>query len=332
MADILPDKGIEKLLEEGVILNGDKNQIRPNSYVFRLGVTVRFFSTNERKTGEMGDILEIEPGDSVLVTSVETLKFEKISDVFKNHQICAFLTPTTTLVREGLQLPTTKIDPGYGGTLNWTIRNDSVETVKLEIGEPIFKATFFLLSSEEELSEKTYGQREEADFYHNKEGLVESKRRLPVDLENRKKIRVSSKGTEIERLKKSGFPYNFIATQLQLVGENIEIVSKDFAKIEAKVEAQSKALSKQMGAIEKELREKLDEETTNAINNIDNIIFKKMTLGGLTALSTLLALGAGVKFLIDKQYTECIAPAAAILAVVIALFALLLSRLKGSQN
>jgi len=147
MARILSDKEIKKLLDNEIITDGDLDQVRSNSYVFRLGTKVRFFSTNESKEGEIGNILEINPGDSVLVISMEEVDFasEKIKNLYDKDQLCAFLTPSTTLVREGFQLPSTKIDPGYNGTLNWTIRNSGVEVLKMEMGEPVFKATFFFL-------------------------------------------------------------------------------------------------------------------------------------------------------------------------------------------
>ena len=317
MARILSDKEIEKLLENEIITEGDRNQVRANSYVFRLGNEVRFFSTNERKKGDIGDILEINAGDSALVSSIEVVDFDnlKISNAYKGHQLCALLTPTTTLIREGLQLPTTKIDPGYNGTLNWTIRNSSIETVKMEIGEPIFKATFFLLSEDEELPDKAYGERETRDYYQSKIGLVESKRRLPIDVDKRKKICVSSKGTEFERLKQSGFPYDFIATQLQQVGENLEIVTKDFARIDAKVEKQNRELSQKIDGAGENLLKVIDEKINKILGDVNNIVFNKLVLSGISALTVLLAIGAGVKHLIDKNLAHLIAPIASISAL-----------------
>lgn len=53
MATILSDAEIAKLLEQGIISDGDRYQVRPNSYVFRLGGKVKFSSTGERKEGEV---------------------------------------------------------------------------------------------------------------------------------------------------------------------------------------------------------------------------------------------------------------------------------------
>ena len=318
MARILSDKEIEKLLDHEIISEGDRNQIRANSYVFRLGKKVRFFSTGERKSGEEGDILEIDASDSALVHSFETINFSKskIEKLYEGNQLSAFLTPTTTLVREGLQLPTTKIDPGYSGDLNWTIRNSSMNLIQLEMGEPLFKATFFLLMEDEEIPDKLYGERVDRDYYQDKTGIVESKRRLPVDVDKRNKIRVSSKGTEFERLKQSGFPYDFIATQLQKVGDQLLIVSKDFARIDDKFEKQNRELSQKIDKIEEHVLSVIDNKIGKFLGDVDTIIFTKLVYSLTVLLSILLALGAGVKYLIDKNLSDFIAPIASILALI----------------
>ena len=317
MTLILSDVEIQKLLDHDIIKDGDRNQVRANSYVFRLGKEVRFNSTGERKPGELGDILEINPGDSVLVHSLEFLNFEKsaVNEVYPDKLICAFLTPITTLMREGLQLLTTKIDPGYFGTPNWTIRNSSVEPVKLEIGEPIFKATLFLLSANEEIPEKSYGEREDKDFYQGKTGLVGSKRRLPVDAEKRKKICVSSKGTEFERLKQSGFPYDFIATQLQNVGDSIQIVTKDFARMDEKVEKRNQELSQKMDRIKESISKVADDKAQAMLGQVDDMVVRKLTSSGVMVFTIFCAMVGGAAYLIEKNHIDLIAPGGGILAV-----------------
>ena len=334
MARILSNKEIKKLLDNEIILEGDRSQIRSNSYVFRLGKEVHFFSTKERKSGDIGDILIINAGDSSLVHSHEIVDFTQstIDKLYKGHQICALLTPTTTLVREALQLPSTKIDPGYTGSLNWTIRNSSVEEIKMELGEPIFKATFFLLIEDEELPDKLYGDREERDYYQDKTGLVESKRRIPVDIKSRKKICVSSKGTELERLKQSGFPYDFIATQLQQVGDHLEIVTKDFARIDAKVEKQNRELGQKIDKVQEHLLEIIGEKFGGFVKDVDNMIFSKLVFGGISFFSILLAMAAGIKYLIDKNFSYLIAPCASIIALLGFVFLIVLKYIKGKKE
>ena len=318
MAQILSDKEIRKLIDKAIISEADPEQVRANSYVLRMGKEVRFFSTREKKAGSLGDILVVNPGDSVLVHSIETMDFSQstIDELYQGKQLCAFLTPSTTLVREAMQLPSTKVDPGYIGTLNWTIRNSGVEPLQMEMGEPIFKATFFLLSDNEEIPEKDYGARSERDFYQGKTGLVDSKRRLPVDIATRTKITVSSKGTELERLKQSGFPYDFLATQLQQVGDHLDIVTQDYARIDKRVESQGAALSQKVSELEEHFRSIVDKEVMDFTASVDNIVFRKVAGGGVMLLSVVLALGAGVKYLIDKGQSSLIAPIAAVLAMV----------------
>ncbi|MDD5519487.1 MAG: hypothetical protein PHI84_01575 [Kiritimatiellae bacterium] len=334
MARILSDKEIQKLLDNGMISKGDLKQIRANSYVFRLGQEVRFFSTKEKKTGILGDILEINAGDSALVHSIEIVDFsqEVIDRLYKGYQLCALLTPSTTLIREGLQLPSTKIDPGYMGTLNWTIRNSGIEPVQMELGEPIFKATFFLLVEKEEIPQNKYGSRSERDFYHGKTGLVDSKRRLPVDINTRKKICVSSKGTEFERLKQSGFPYDFIATQLKQVGDQMEIVTDDFARIDDHVKEQNKDLTQKINEIEGRVQGIIDKKMDSVFERMDNMVFKKLVGGGVAMVSLLMGLGAGVKYLIDIKQSSLITPIASVLAVVGVLSVVIYSCIGGRRK
>jgi len=291
MARILSDKEINKLIDNDIIIDGDKNQVRSNSYLFRLGEEVRFLSTNERIEGDIGNILVVGPSDSAMVISLEDLNLKNIDKLFKSNQICGFLTPPTTLIREGINLPSTKIDPGFKGTLNWTIKNNSLQPLELEIGEPIYKCTFMLLTEEEEIPEFLYGERDDVDFYQGRTGLVESKRRLPVDKDKRKKICVSSVGTEFQRLKQAGFPYDFIGTQLQQLGGKLELVSKDFVRIK-----------EQIGRVEEKIIKDINK-------NVNDIVVSKLIYGAGTFFTIIFALGALGKFLIDEGKTIYIAPA-----------------------
>lgn len=323
MAIILSDVEIKKLLDNEIIIEGDEEHIRSNSYVFRLGTEVRFFSTNDRKKGELGNILIINPGDSVLVTSIEEVDFssDKISKIYKERQLCAFLTPSTTLVREGFQLPSTKIDPGYSGTLNWTIRNSSVEKQEMEMGEPVFKATFFLLTENEEIPEQIYGDKKERDFYQEKTGLVESKRRMPVDRSGIKTICVESEGTELERLKQSGFPYNFIAQQLHQVGQDLEIVTEDFARLDKLFHKLNEKFEKQDVKIE-ELLEKMDLLTSSIKEQkilfrryVDESVFRKLVLSWITVFTVVCAIIAGGGWLWEKGLFGWVPPISGFLAL-----------------
>lgn len=145
MARILADKDIRKLLGT-VILNADEQRINPNGIEIRLGKHVLFHSTDEEK--ELGPemFLKVVPGETVTISSYERFDFtgETISRIFPGCNLMAFITPTTTMMREGIMQSSTKVDPGWAGTLNWGLRNSSIRDFILGYGEPIFKLTFFL--------------------------------------------------------------------------------------------------------------------------------------------------------------------------------------------
>ena len=90
------------------------------------------------------------------------------------------ITPTTTMMREGITMAATKVDSGFKGTLNWGLRNSSTKDLILKSSEPIFKLTIFRLE-QDEVPEMEYGKREN-DAYQGSDGIVVSKRRLPVDI------------------------------------------------------------------------------------------------------------------------------------------------------
>jgi deoxycytidine triphosphate deaminase len=55
----------------------------------------------------------------------------------------AFVTPTTTMMREGIMQSSTKIDSGFRGTLNWGLRNSSIKDFILEFGRTDIQADDF---------------------------------------------------------------------------------------------------------------------------------------------------------------------------------------------
>ena len=149
MADILPDKEIEKLLGN-CIINGEKEHIKSSSYVLRLGEEAKFFSTNETKNLAKGSYLEIGPGEMVLIHSIEDINFkEAVQEIYPGCELAGFITPTTTMMREGFLFSATRIEPGFKGTLNWSIRNSTTKPILLPFGEELFKLTIFKLSEHE---------------------------------------------------------------------------------------------------------------------------------------------------------------------------------------
>ncbi len=261
MAKILADKDIKRLLDV-CILKGSEDCIKPNSYELRLGSEVKFFATDERKKIEEGQFLEIDVGQMVSIASLETIDFtiEKVQQVFKKSMLMGFITPTTTMMREGFFLTATKIDAGFKGTLNWGIRNNSNKPIKLQYGEKLFKLTIFQLDPDES-PEIPYGGRK-TDFYQDSKGIVPSARKIPVDISNELVVRATKEKIDPKKqLQEAGYPFNHISTELIGLHGKFEIVSRDVAVLRDDFER-----------FTKELSNKIDGETTSLKNEIDKIM------------------------------------------------------------
>src|ERR1700730_2372940 len=169
MAQILPDREIRKLLGT-VILNADPSRINPNGIEIRLGKHVLFHSTDEERELGPGMFVKVRPGESVAIASYETFVFtrEAIHKIFPGCDLMALITPTTTMMREGIMQATTKVDSGWSGNLNWGLRNRSIKDFFIGYCEPIFKLTLFLLENGE-IPETPYGERS-SDRYQNSQG------------------------------------------------------------------------------------------------------------------------------------------------------------------
>jgi deoxycytidine triphosphate deaminase len=125
---ILPDRDIRGLLKD-VIAGGDPDLINPNGIELRLGKNVRFLSTGEELHLEPEQFLKVCPGETVLISSLEKIDFtrETVQKHFPKCMLMAFITPTTTMMREGILEASTKVDAGFGGILNWGLRNGSAK-------------------------------------------------------------------------------------------------------------------------------------------------------------------------------------------------------------
>jgi len=169
MAKVLADHDIRRLLGT-VILNADEQRINPNGIEIRLGKSVLFQSTDEEKELGPGNYLKVLPGESVTISSFEDFVFTRdaIEKVFPKCDLMALITPTTTMMREGIVQCATKVDSGWDGTLDWGLRNSSIRDFILGYGEPIFKLTIFLLEGAER-PDIPYGERQN-DRYQHTEG------------------------------------------------------------------------------------------------------------------------------------------------------------------
>jgi|SRR5208282_2544533 deoxycytidine triphosphate deaminase len=264
MANVLPDREIKALLGK-VILGGSAECIRVNSYEVRLGHKARFDSTGEDVEIPDGNFLEIEPGDFITVESLEKfdLSAETAKTIGKGNGIFAWITPTTTMMREGFLFASTKVDAGYKGNLNWGIRNSSIKIVKLQQGEHLFKLTFMELS-EGERPDKFYGD-DKQDRYQDTSGIRESVRLIPADIPDRLVVRRSQRKIDpIKQLTQAGYPFNHIGTELiaiqgqfKIVSEDVALVKNGFDGLEKKIEAETKSLSGSIAGLGDQLENKV---------------------------------------------------------------------------
>jgi len=260
MASVLPDREIKAFLGKA-ILGGSSDCIRVNSYEVRLGHKARFDSTGEEVEIPDGTFLEIEPGDFVSVESLEKLDLSAgtLKALGKTYGVFAWITPTTTMMREGFLFASTKVDAGYKGNLNWGIRNSSIKTVKLQQGERLFKLTFIELS-EGEKPDKMYGD-DPQDHYQGTSGIKESARMIPVDIPERQIVRRSQRRIDpIKQLTQAGYPFNHIGTQLIELQGKWEVVSKDVSVIQNRFDTLQAAIG-----------EKIDSETGKLTKSISDL-------------------------------------------------------------
>jgi deoxycytidine triphosphate deaminase len=251
MAKILADRDIRKLLGT-VILNADEARINPNGIEIRLGKTVLFQSTDEEKQLGPGMFLKMLPGESVTISSYEDFVFtrEAIHKIFPGCDLMALITPTTTMMREGIIQSATKVDSGWSGTLNWGLRNSSIRNFLLGYGEPIFKLTIFLLE-EGEIPEVPYGERED-DRYQNTQGIVRSARRIPANIPKKDIVGSSTERLDPARqLREAGYPFDHISTELTDLHGKFEVVSSDVVLLRDAIEEQARTLSNKVDESQK---------------------------------------------------------------------------------
>jgi len=248
MATILNDEEILKLFGS-VILNGDESSIRPNSYVLRLGAVGEFLNVGKEFTlGKKKKGLKIPPGHSVALTAHEEIDFtrETVRTIYPDHDLHAFISPTTDLSREGLVAPTTQVDAGYHGTLNWTVTNTSNEERRFVYNERMFRLTILKLEPGETPIKPYEGD------YQNKMGYVRSRRKgAPMGMREDEWEDPVVKGSPealLENLMKSGYPWHALGQKLKMIDEEMKIVTDEYGQIHdsmTKVNNEINTLSRQ---------------------------------------------------------------------------------------
>lgn len=265
MAKILNDQELKKALDK-IIIDGDVECIRPNSYVLRLGKYGEFLIAQKEfeMTKKQGIILA--SGHSVAVTALETIDFRRdaVNELFPECDLHGILSPTTDLSREGLTVSSTQIDAGYHGTLNWTITNHSSREAKFIFGEKIFRLTIFKLEKGEK-PEFPY-----AGDYQGKEGYVGSARKgAPAGMKESDWITSHQEGgpeNQIEELIKSGYPWNILGTRFKEIDEQFKTITDEYNDIYNEIKKLNKQVEKidvQQQAAKEDTRQMIREEMTS---------------------------------------------------------------------
>jgi deoxycytidine triphosphate deaminase len=297
MANVLPDREIKGLLGSA-ILDGSESCIRVNSYEVRLGNRAKFDSTGEEVQIPNGHFLEIEPGDFVTIESLEgfDLSVSTLKSLGKPNGVFAWITPTTTMMREGFLFASTKVDAGYKGHLNWGIRNSSVKTIKLQQGEHLFKLTLIELS-EGERPDRFYGD-DRQDQYQGTSGIRDSARMIPANIPDTHIIRrAQQKIDPLKQLTQAGYPYNHIGTELIALQGKFEIVSKDVAAMKDMFDGLGKKIDKESDSLNASLQalpEKIDKGIREAFSDQFHLHFDQRMQRTIGIIFTLAAFAAAL--------------------------------------
>jgi len=291
MAKILSDRDVRKAIGS-LLIGADEDLLNPNGIELRLGRAVRFLATGEDRQLEKGTFLRVTPGETVLISSLEELDFrnDSVSKVFPGSTLMGLITPTTTMMREGIAQVTTKIDPGFRGVLNWSLRNGSTQDLIVEYGESIFKLTLFLLDADE-TPEKAYGERTR-DTYQNCEGIARSRRRIPSDIPKKNVVASSiEKLDPRKRLQEAGYPFNHIATELtelqgkfEVVSADVRVLKDEFAKLDtrlsSKIEQETSSLLGRISDTSSNILQKVESLLADRTEKLIGIL---VAIGGLSA-------------------------------------------------
>jgi deoxycytidine triphosphate deaminase len=229
---LLSDTEIRRLIGT-VILDGDPTCIRPNAYVMRLGAKGEFLNTGKDFDighGKRG--LRIQPGHSVGVTAFETLDSsrETVHKIYPDEDLHAIVSPTTDLSREGVVAPTTAVDAGFKGTLNWTFTNTASEERKFVFKERIYRITIYRLK-EGERPEGLYTR----ETIKNKQDMsVQEEAAPPVGMKDAEfEDGLVEGGPEaiLDNLIRSGYPWNILGSRLRAIDQQFKNVTDEYADI-----------------------------------------------------------------------------------------------------
>lgn len=317
MATILNDEEIKRLIGK-VILEGDPDCIRPNSYILRLGSIGEFLNTRkEFKLGDKKKGVRLPPGHSVALTAHETLDFrrETVHELFPGHDLHGMLSPTTDLSREGIVAPSTQVDAGYHGTLNWTITNSSSDERSFVHKERVYRLLIFKLEKGE-TPEKVY-----KGDYQSQIGYVPSKRRgAPVGMkETEWEVAHVKGGPEeiLENLIKSGYPWHILGQRLKQIDQQFKTVSDEYSAISDSIFRLTRDINqiRERQSDSHEIVKKVLREETTSLQNRWLIGAGSIALGGLGIVLSIVSTETAFQFF--KDYGIVISPIMVLIAVAV---------------
>jgi deoxycytidine triphosphate deaminase len=327
MSRILPDHEIRKLLGS-VIEKASEKLLNPNGIELRLGGHVLFQSTGEEKELSDGMFLNILPGESVIITSMEILDFRKatVEAHLPKCMLMGLITPTTTMMREGILQATTKVDSGFHGVLNWGLRNASVKELTLAYGEPIFKLTMFALDGEAEAPEVLYGDRDK-DSYQDTQGILRSSRKIPTDIPKSKLVKSSFGQIDPRRqLREAGYPFDHISTELANLHGKFELVSTDVRYMKEEFQKRTNELSEKIAHETSALTAKVDEAKQSVLEKVEHLFNDKFSRIVGILLGSFPLMYAGLSFARGHLSTDAIGFIALLLGTVILTMTVVLAR------
>ena len=297
MAKILADRDIARLIGT-VLIDADREFINPNGIELRLGSQVHFHSTGEEAELQPGLFLRVNPGETVSISSLEKIDFTAgtVGKLFHDTMLMGFITPTTTMMREGISQAATKIDTGFTGNLNWGLRNGSIKELILRYGEPIFKLTIFALDKDESPN-LAYGERPK-DSYQGTEGIRRSTRSIPADIPKSKIISSSFDRLDPKKqLKEAGYPFDHIGTELTTLHGKFEVVSTDVRMMKEEFSRRTTELSEKIVSETTTLAGKLEETKELVLEKVEALFDRKFSVVAGVIIGAIPVVYGGVCYL-----------------------------------
>lgn len=152
MPGFLTDGQIQTRLEAGELIDTgtwDVGCVRHASYSLRVGSRIEVERAGQARDAERqrlaltlvaGRYLELEPGDTALIYSIERLRLPK--------DVMGFTVARGLLFVETLSPENTYVDPGFNGNLYTTVTNLSSRILRIPYGSTIARLFLYQLSED----------------------------------------------------------------------------------------------------------------------------------------------------------------------------------------